>query len=71
MNQALWQAITSRVLIPVDLTGRVESLGGHWHLLPIGASLAFTLHYLHGGVRLLRRRQAWILERATQERGEA
>ena len=43
----------------------------HWHLLPIGASLAFTLHYLHGGVRLLRRRQHWILERAAQERGEA
>ena len=33
MNRELWQAITSRVLIPVDLTGRVESLGGHWHLL--------------------------------------
>jgi len=45
-------------------------LGGRWHLLPIGASLAFTLDYLGGGVRLLRRRQAWILERATQERGE-
>ena len=43
---------------------------GHWHLLPIGASLAFTLHYLHGGVRLLHRRQHWILERATQERSE-
>ena len=45
-------------------------LGGHWHLLPIAASLAFTLDYLRGGVRLLRRRQAWILERASQERGE-
>jgi hypothetical protein len=43
---------------------------GHWHLLPIGASLAFTLHYLHGGVQLLHRRQHWILERATQERSE-
>jgi hypothetical protein len=43
----------------------------HLHLLPIGASLAFTLHYLRGGVQLLRRRQGWILERATQERGEA
>ncbi|MDB6164594.1 MAG: hypothetical protein JWL98_2026 [Xanthomonadaceae bacterium] len=42
---------------------------GHWHLLLIAASLGFTLHYLYGGVRLLRRRQHWILERATQERG--
>ena len=45
-------------------------LAGHWHLLAIGASLAFTLQYLHGGVQLLHRRQHWILERATQERGE-
>jgi hypothetical protein len=43
-------------------------LRGHWHLLLIGASLAFTLNYLHGGVRLLRRRQRWIVERAAQER---
>ena len=42
----------------------------HWHLLLIALSLAFTLNYLQGGVRLLRRRQAWILERATQERRE-
>ncbi len=46
-------------------------IAGHWHLLLIGASLAFTLNYLHGGVRSLRRRQDWILERATTERGEA
>ena len=45
-------------------------IAGHWHLLLIGASLAFTLNYLHGGVRSLRRRQDWILERATTERGE-
>jgi hypothetical protein len=45
-------------------------IAGHWHLLPIAASLGFTLHYLHGGVRLLRRRQGWILERATRERHE-
>ena len=43
---------------------------GHWHLLLIGASLAFTLNYLHGGVRSLHRRQDWILERATLDRGE-
>jgi len=45
-------------------------LDGHWHLLLIGLSLAFSLQYLYGGVQLLRRRQGWILERATQERGE-
>ena len=45
-------------------------LGHHGHLLPIAAALAFTIHYLHGGACLLRRRQPWILERATQERGE-
>ena len=45
-------------------------LAGHWHLLLITASLGFTLNYLHGGVRLLRRRQDWILERAMQQRNE-
>jgi hypothetical protein len=34
------------------------------HLLLIGLSVAFSLHYLHGGVRLLRRRQHWLLRRA-------
>ena len=38
------------------------------HLLLIGLSLAFSLAYLAGGVRLLRRRQGWILERAAQAR---
>jgi hypothetical protein len=42
-----------------------------WHLLAIGVTLAFSLHYLHGGVRLLRRRQDWIVERHAQERAEA
>jgi hypothetical protein len=42
-----------------------------WHLLLIGLSFAFSLGYLVGGVRLLRRRQGWILERAAQERQEA
>lgn len=46
-------------------------LGDGWHLLAIGLALALSLHYLHGGVRLLRRRQAWIVERHAQERAEA
>ena len=32
-NHALWTGVTNRVLIPVELSGRVEALGGHWHLL--------------------------------------
>ncbi len=46
-------------------------LAGHWHLLPIALSLAFSLNYLHGGVRLLHRRRDWILERHAQERMES
>jgi hypothetical protein len=46
-------------------------LGARWHLLAIGATLVFSLAYLQGGVRLLRRRQAWIVERHAQERAEA
>lgn len=38
------------------------------HLVLIGLSLAFSLNYLYEGVRLLRRRQAWIVERAAQAR---
>ena len=38
------------------------------HLLLIGLSFAFSVVYLAGGVRLLRRRQDWILERAAQAR---
>ena len=34
------------------------------HLLLIGLTLAFSVHYLLGGVRLLRRRQHWLLLRA-------
>ena len=41
-----------------------------WHLLLIGLTLAFSVNYLYGGVRLLRRRQGWILARAAQERTE-
>jgi hypothetical protein len=41
-----------------------------WHLLLIGLSFVFSLFYLAGGVRLLHRRQDWILERAAQERQE-
>lgn len=46
-------------------------LQGHWHLLLIGLTLLFSVNYLYEGVRLLRRRQGWILERAAQERTEA
>jgi hypothetical protein len=46
-------------------------LRGHWHLLLIGLTILFSLHYLHGGVRLLQRRRDWILARQTQERAEA
>ena len=38
-------------------------LHGRWHLLLIGLTIVFSLYYLHGGVRLLRRRRDWILER--------
>jgi len=39
-------------------------LGRGGHLLLIGLTLAFSVHYLLGGVRLLRRRQHWLLLRA-------
>ncbi|MFT3897837.1 MAG: hypothetical protein QM719_09105 [Thermomonas sp.] len=39
-------------------------LGRGGHLVLIGLTLAFSIHYLHGGVRLLRRRQHWLLSRA-------
>lgn len=32
-NDGMWHAIYHRVIIPVDVSGRVEALGGHWHLL--------------------------------------
>ena len=44
---------------------------GGWHLLLIALTLAFSVNYLLGGVRLLRRRQGWILARAAQELHEA
>lgn len=46
-------------------------LQGRWHLLAIMLSLLFSANYLYGGVRLLRRRQDWIVERSAQERSEA
>ena len=46
-------------------------LGDRWHLVLIGLTILFSLHYLHGGVRLLRRRRDWILARQAQERAEA
>lgn len=36
------------------------------HLVLIGLTLAFSVHYLLGGVRLLRRRQQWLLARAAK-----
>jgi hypothetical protein len=46
-------------------------LQGHGHLVLIGLTIAFSLHYLLDGVRLLRRRRDWILCRQAQERREA
>ena len=46
-------------------------LDGGWHLLAIAISLVFSLFYLFDGVRMLRRRQDWIVERHAQERAEA
>jgi hypothetical protein len=45
-------------------------LHDRWHLLLIGLAVLFSLGYLHGGMRLLRRRQDWIVDRAAQQRGE-
>jgi hypothetical protein len=36
-----------------------------------GLTLLFSVNYLYGAVRLLQRRQDWILARATQERTES
>jgi hypothetical protein len=33
INHELWVGITHRVLIPLEMSARVEALGGHWHLL--------------------------------------
>jgi hypothetical protein len=32
-NHEMWVGITNRVVIPVELSARVNALGGHWHLL--------------------------------------
>jgi hypothetical protein len=32
-NHELWLGIYKHVLIPIDVSARVEALGGHWHLL--------------------------------------
>ncbi|HJU08658.1 MAG TPA: hypothetical protein VJ727_09280 [Rhodanobacteraceae bacterium] len=34
-----------------------------WHLLLIALTLLFSINYLYGGMRILRRRQEWIVER--------
>lgn len=41
-----------------------------WHLAAITLSLLFSINYLYGGVRLLRLRQHWIVERNAHERQE-
>lgn len=41
-----------------------------WHLALIAMSVLFSLYYLYGGVRLLRRRQDWIAARNAEERRE-
>jgi hypothetical protein len=46
-------------------------IDGGWHLLLIGLTLLFSVNYLVGGVRLLQRRQAWIVSRNAQERLES
>jgi Thioredoxin len=33
INHALWVGITHHVSIPLEMSARVEALGGHWHLL--------------------------------------
>jgi hypothetical protein len=33
INHALWVGITLHVSIPLEMSARVEALGGHWHLL--------------------------------------
>jgi len=33
LNHELWVALTHRVSIPLEYSGRVEALGGHWHLM--------------------------------------
>lgn len=32
-NHDLWVGITHHVIIPIELSARVDALGGHWHLL--------------------------------------
>jgi hypothetical protein len=32
-NHELWAAITKHLTIPLEISARVEALGGHWHLL--------------------------------------
>ena len=46
-------------------------IDGGWHLLLIGLTLLFSINSLHDGVRLLQRRQGWIVSRHAQERLES
>jgi hypothetical protein len=76
------QQLNIRVLMPAAVAFQALSwwlvhgwpqtfVASRWHLLLIGFTLLFSVNYLHGGVRLLRRRQQWIVSRNAQERGEA
>jgi hypothetical protein len=33
MNHEMWVSLYKRVTIPIEISARVEALGGHWHLL--------------------------------------
>ena len=33
VNHEMWVALYKRAAIPIEISGRVEALGGHWHLL--------------------------------------
>ena len=32
-DRAMWAGITHHVVIPLEISARVEAIGGHWHLL--------------------------------------
>jgi hypothetical protein len=76
------QRINIRVMMPAAIAFQGMSwwlvhaypatfITGGWHLLLIGLTLLFSVNYLHDGVRLLQRRQGWIVSRHAQERLES
>jgi hypothetical protein len=32
-NRPLWEGVTNRVSIPLEIPARLQALGGHWHML--------------------------------------